>query len=121
MQGQSPEPSGGQVWKSPARKPAAGCHDLLGTKDGEENTQGCPYVRDTVLYPGPLDREGWGVRMTSSLEAQPPALSRGPSSLAPPAPVPRTWIFLCSSCRARSFSETRVRVWRPGWWRRLGT
>lgn len=48
-------------------------------------------------------------------------LPMAPGSLLRSPPAPHTWIFLCSSCRARSLRETRFRTWSPGWLRRLGT
>lgn len=62
---------------------------------GEKYTQGYVYTRES------LDQVG---------EVAGPALPApwlpGSPPLSPPAP--RTWIFLCRSCRARSFRETRL-------------
>lgn len=99
----------------------------LGKKDHGEKHLGLPVQEGDPFMQGPWTwtREE---RMTRRLEAQPKALSvaqvawkpGGPPSL-PVILSPRTWIFLCSSCRARSFRETRARVWRPGSLRKFGT
>lgn len=54
-QGQSQGLGGGQVCKSPACKNVVGCHN----RDGGENTQGCLYVWDIILSPGPRDWGRW--------------------------------------------------------------
>uniref|UniRef100_A0A8C2XV07 Uncharacterized protein n=1 Tax=Capra hircus TaxID=9925 RepID=A0A8C2XV07_CAPHI len=75
------------------------------------------YCSTSVLLSGSLSSGGARRLLASSM-----AVTASSTDECPCWPTsPRTWIFLCSSCRARSFRETRFRTWSPGWLRRLGT